>query len=202
MRARACEIVRERERGGEGADVASERERVLNKKLLGWEMEKNREVKRHRKRHNEKYVTDRAQHRNLAASMASDWRAEDPGIKPRVPRLSHTSDIKIGTLVATLQGAWWYRVGYWLAWCQYTVTGWDSKFDQQTSISVLQHECLSRSVYEIHQHVAGTLSKQPTTKFQNSTTRVTKHTAGISTLISAQVQAWIKGNSDTELRWK
>ena len=32
-----------------------------------------------------------------------------------------------GTPVATLPGAWWN----WLAWCQYTVTGWDRKFGLQ-----------------------------------------------------------------------
>ena len=41
-------------------------------------------------------------------------RAEDPGIKSRLrwdfPRSSHTSDFKIGTPVATLPGAWCYRV--------------------------------------------------------------------------------------------
>ena len=38
---------------------------------------------------------------------------------------SHTSDLKIGTPVATLPGAWRYRVsaGDWSARCQYTVTG-------------------------------------------------------------------------------
>ena len=41
------------------------------------------------------------------------------------PGLSHTRDLKIGTPVATLPGAWRYRVsaGDWLAQCQYTVTG-------------------------------------------------------------------------------
>ena len=56
-------------------------------------------------------------------------RAEDPGFESRLlPGIfsgsSHTSDFKIGTPVATLQGAWCYRVSTdWSARCQYTVTG-------------------------------------------------------------------------------
>ena len=45
---------------------------------------------------------------------ASASRAEDPGFESRVRRdfsgSSHTSDLKIGTPVATLSGAWRYRV--------------------------------------------------------------------------------------------
>ena len=41
-------------------------------------------------------------------------RAEDPGSNPACARIfpgsSHTSDLKIGTPVATLPGAWRYRV--------------------------------------------------------------------------------------------
>ena len=41
-------------------------------------------------------------------------RAEHPGFLSRLRRIfsgsSHTSDLKIGTPVATLQGAWRYRV--------------------------------------------------------------------------------------------
>ena len=40
--------------------------------------------------------------------------AEDPGFEPRLRRdfsaSSHTSDLRIGTPVATLPGAWHYRV--------------------------------------------------------------------------------------------
>ena len=46
--------------------------------------------------------------------LASASRAEDPGFEPRLCRdfsgSSHTSDSKIGTPVATLPGAWHYRV--------------------------------------------------------------------------------------------
>ena len=45
---------------------------------------------------------------------ASASRAEDPGFESRLRRdfsgLSHISDLKIGTPVATLPGAWRYRV--------------------------------------------------------------------------------------------
>ena len=45
---------------------------------------------------------------------ASASRAEDPGFESRLRRdfsgSSHTSDLKIGTPVATLPGAWRYRV--------------------------------------------------------------------------------------------
>ena len=45
---------------------------------------------------------------------ASASRAEDPGFESRWRRdfsgSSHTSDLKIGTLVATLPGSWSYRV--------------------------------------------------------------------------------------------
>ena len=45
---------------------------------------------------------------------ASASRAEDPGFESRLRRIfsgsSHTSDLNIGTPVATLPGAWPYRV--------------------------------------------------------------------------------------------
>ena len=51
---------------------------------------------------------------------ASASRAEDPGFESQLrgifAGLSHTSDLKIGTPVATLPGAWRYRVS--------TGTGW------------------------------------------------------------------------------
>ena len=46
---------------------------------------------------------------------ASAYGAEDPGFESRLRRdfsgSSHTSDFKIGTPVATLPGAWHYKVG-------------------------------------------------------------------------------------------
>ena len=71
----------------------------------------------------------------------------------------------------------WCRSGYparrlvlkgqhwdWLAWCQYTVTGWNRMFDLQLLRQcVSMYNRLSRSVHEIHYHVAGRLSHQQTT---------------------------------------
>ena len=52
---------------------------------------------------------------------ASALRAEGPGIESTCARIfsgsSHTSDLKIGTPVTTLPGAWCYRVSV-------TGTGW------------------------------------------------------------------------------
>ena len=49
-----------------------------------------------------------------SSGKASASRAEDPGFESRLRRdffgSSHTSDFKIGTPVATLPGAWLYRV--------------------------------------------------------------------------------------------
>ena len=46
--------------------------------------------------------------------------AQDPGFESRLRRdfsgSSHTSDFKIGTPVATLPGAWWYRVCAGTGW--------------------------------------------------------------------------------------
>ena len=51
---------------------------------------------------------------------ASALRAEDPGFLSRLsqnfPGSSHTSDLKIGTQVATLPGAWRYRVSDGTGW--------------------------------------------------------------------------------------
>ena len=45
---------------------------------------------------------------------ASAWRVEDPGFESHLrwdfSGSSHTSDLKIGTAVATLPGVWRYRV--------------------------------------------------------------------------------------------
>ena len=52
---------------------------------------------------------------------ASASRAEDPGFESRLhkdffPGSSHASDFKIGTPVATLPGAWRYRVSAGTGW--------------------------------------------------------------------------------------
>ena len=60
--------------------------------------------------------------------------------------------LNIETPVATLPGAWHDRVSAvdWLAWCQYTVTGWYGKFDLQLLLHCgSTYSCLSRSVSEI-----------------------------------------------------
>ena len=60
---------------------------------------------------------------------ASDSGVEDPGFESRLRRdfseSSHTSDLKTGTPVATLPGAWRYKGQRWdwSSQCQYTVTG-------------------------------------------------------------------------------
>ena len=47
-------------------------------------------------------------------AKAPAWRAEDPGFESRLRRdftgSSHTSDLKIGTPMAALPGAWHHRV--------------------------------------------------------------------------------------------
>ena len=62
-----------------------------------------------------------------------EWKI--PGLNPACAGIfsgsSHTSDLNIGTPVATLPGAWRYRGQHWSAQCQYTVTGWDRTFDLQ-----------------------------------------------------------------------
>ena len=99
----------------------------------------------------------------------SAWRAADPGFGSRFlcgdfSRSSHTRDLEVDTPVATLPGAWCYSQCWdWLAWCQYNVTEWESKFNLQ----LLSHwdsmwQGLSREVPEIHWHVAGTLIDQKT----------------------------------------
>ena len=96
-------------------------------------------------------------------------RAKDPRFESHLrldfSGLSHTSDLKIGTPVATLpcQVPGVIRsvlglVGPVLVYCDWVRwTVWSA-----TSISVLQHVKLSRSVPEIYLRVAGTLINQQT----------------------------------------
>ena len=71
----------------------------------------------------------------------------------------HSSDYPAKCLA--LEGQRWDR----LARCQYTVTGWETKFDLQLlSQCGSTYTCMSRSISEIHSHVAGTLSNQPSNK--------------------------------------
>ena len=98
-------------------------------------------------------------------AKASAPRAADRGIDSRL-RLdfsgsSHTSDLKIGTPVATLPDAWRYRVRagtglpgvsiLWLGEMESLVCSFLSQCGSTQN-------CQSRSVPEIHWHVAGTLS--------------------------------------------
>ena len=86
------------------------------------------------------------------------------------PGSSHSSDLNIGTPLATLPGAWRCRVSAGTGWPGVSkLTGRDGKFDLQ-----LLSQCgstsnfLSRSVPEIHLHVAGTLSNQQTSSSRRS----------------------------------
>ena len=85
------------------------------------------------------------------------------------PGSSHTSDlINWHSRRLALKGQRWD----WLTRCQCTVAGWDGKFDLQLlSQCGSTYTCLSRSVPEIHSHVAGTLSNQPTNKQTNKPIR-------------------------------
>ena len=102
---------------------------------------------------------------------ASASKASDPRFDSRLRRgdfsgLSHISDFKIGTPVATLPGAWRYRVSAGNGWHGVSIL-WlgEAEFDLQLlSQCGSTYNCLGRS--EIHWHVAGTLSNQPTKKLQ------------------------------------
>ena len=54
-------------------------------------------------------------------------------------RLSHTSDLNIGTSVATLQESWHQRVGNGTGWPG--GNGCDSQFDVWLHIQLLEHIC-------------------------------------------------------------
>ena len=104
---------------------------------------------------------------------------EDPGFESHLRQdfsgWSHTSDFKLGTPFWVESYQWlqnWYssrcparhmalegQLWDWLARCQYTVTGWDTKLDLQLLYQCgSTYNCLCRSVPEIHSHVAGMLS--------------------------------------------
>ena len=112
------------------------------------------------------------------SGKASTPRAADLGSIPasvwRGPfsRSSHASDLKIDTPVAILPGAGLAFLGQrrdWLNRCQFTVTGWERKFDMQLlSRWGSTFNCLRRSVPEIHMPVAETLSNnQPPPTIQH-----------------------------------
>ena len=74
---------------------------------------------------------------------ASASRAENPGFESRLRRdfsgSSHTSDLKIGTPVATLPSAWRYRVSAGTGWPGVSILWVRWKVWSTTSISVWQH---------------------------------------------------------------
>ena len=95
-----------------------------------------------------------------------EWKI--PGSNPACAGIflgsSHTSDFKIGTPVATLPGAWRDRVSAGTGWPNISIL-WLGEMESSVCniyLSVTARKnCLSRSVLEIHSHVAGTLSSQP-----------------------------------------
>ena len=102
---------------------------------------------------------------------ASASRAEDPGFESRLRRFcvfsgsSLTSDLNIGTPVATLPGAWCYRVSAGIGWPGVSIL-WLGEMESLVSnfsLSVAARKIVWE-VPEIHSHVAGTLSNQQTTK--------------------------------------
>ena len=110
---------------------------------------------------------------NRLASLvvkASASGAEDPGFESRLRRdffgPSYTSDLKIGTPVATLPGAWHCRVSAGTGRPGVSIL-WLGEVESLICnlYLVIQcgftHTCVSRSVPEISWHVAGTLSNQP-----------------------------------------
>ena len=108
-------------------------------------------------------------------NFLSQWLRRPPRerkIRVRIPLRrdfsgsSHNSDSKIGTPAATLPGAWRYRVSAGTGWPGVNMLGL-GETESLISSCCLSCECtyccLGRSVPEIHKHVAGTLSNQPTT---------------------------------------
>ena len=99
----------------------------------------------------------------------TDWVRKERESKVVIdaPPSDYTSDLKIGTPVATLPDAWCSRVSAGTGWSgvsRLSLGEVESLF--AVSMSARQHvqlSELSRSVSEIHKHVAGTLSNQQTT---------------------------------------
>ena len=113
-------------------------------------------------------------HTQLTTSLAQwlrcpprEWKilGSNPICAGIFPGSSHTSDLKIGTPVATLPGAWLYRVSAGTSWPSVSIL-WLGEMQSLVcnSITVWQHVQLSSQIRpEIHLHVAGTLSNQQTT---------------------------------------
>ena len=84
------------------------------------------------------------------------------------PGWSHTSDLKIGTPVATLQapdvkGSVLGLVGLVSVYCDWVRWKFDLQLLSQCGST---YNCLSRSVPVIHSHVAGMLSNQKTNYYR------------------------------------
>ena len=114
----------------------------------------------------------------------STLRAEAPGFESHLrwdfSGSSHTSDLKIGTPVATLPGAWRYRVSAGIGRSCVSIL-WLRLGEVESLICSFYlsvaacKNCLSRSVPEIHPHVAGTLSNQQTTTTWSLSFPVMRH---------------------------
>ena len=72
---------------------------------------------------------------------------------------THTSDFKIGTPVATPLSAWRCRVSTGTGGPGVSILSLGEIESLLRNLSQRVRTCLSRSVPEIHQHVAGALSK-------------------------------------------
>ena len=82
---------------------------------------------------------------------ASASRMEDPGLNPTCAGIfsgsSHTSDLKIGTPVATLPSTWCYRVSAGTGWLVSVYCDWVRwRVWSATCISVFQHVKLSEQI--------------------------------------------------------
>ena len=81
------------------------------------------------------------------------------------PGMSHTSDLKIGTLLATLPGAWRYRVSAGTGWHGVSIL-WLGEVDSLICnyyLSAAARKLVWADPFpEVHWHVAGMLSRQQT----------------------------------------
>ena len=97
-------------------------------------------------------------------------RAEDLGSVTAFPAdlsewSGHTTDLKLGTLVATLPAAWPYRVSGGTGRPDVSIQRLGETESSVCSFCLsvaTRSNCVRRSVSEIHQHEAGTLSNQLT----------------------------------------
>ena len=100
--------------------------------------------------------------------LPREWKI--PGSNPACarifPGLSQTSDLKIGTSVATLPGAWRYRVSAGSGWPSVSIL-WLGEMESLICnfyLSVAACKIVWADPSQIHSYVAGTLSNQQTSK--------------------------------------